>query len=324
MTTLYHSSKSLVLYHASCADGFTAAWAAWKVLGDDGTYRPVQYGHGLPFDLLTARDTADDFLTIDTTAMNVGDGFDRDHVCYKNIYVLDFSFTADELRQLTSHLHSDGKVILLDHHKSAVERLQPLVDEPDDNITLVFDMEKSGARLAWEHFHPGPAAPPPLVLYVEDRDLWRHEAYRCHAIRAYSETVPFEFDAWQSLSDDLYAPDKVADQGEMMLRYRDTKVKLRAGRPGYCRLDGHVLPCVNDTHFASEIGNLLSQDHPAAVIFFVTNWGKVVYSLRSSADNPNHLDVSEIAKKFGGGGHKHAAGFSSNALPMFVKEEEHQ
>lgn len=42
--------------------------------------------------------------------------------------------------------------------------------------------------------------------------------------------------------------------------------------------------------------------------------GKFQFSLRSRGD----IDVSEIAKKFGGGGHKNAAGFQLKTLPEWV------
>ena len=32
------SSINLVIYHADCSDGFGAAYAAWKLLGDRATY----------------------------------------------------------------------------------------------------------------------------------------------------------------------------------------------------------------------------------------------------------------------------------------------
>ena len=41
-------SKTWVLYHANCLDGFGAAWAAWKALGDATNYRPVHHGDPLP------------------------------------------------------------------------------------------------------------------------------------------------------------------------------------------------------------------------------------------------------------------------------------
>lgn len=299
--------KSLVMYHASCADGFTAAWAAWRAFGDDGAdYKAVQYGRGAPE--LIDPETGDD-------------------LAYENIYVLDFSFPARELRQLTHHAH--GKVILLDHHKTAKEDLAPLMgaepnvlDSRDDRIVLVFDMEKSGARLAWEHFHPNTEAPK-LVAYVEDRDLWRHALPSTHELRVYAETIPFEFDEWETLAaeveDDVL---RVAERGAQMMKYRDVHVERITKKPGFCRLDGMVVPCLNAPQWQSEIGNKLSLKHPFAVMWFMTKWGKFVYSLRSSEDNPEHIDVGALAKKFGGGGHKHAAGFQSNAAPMMVEAPE--
>lgn len=36
--------KPLVLYHANCADGFGAAFAAWLKLGDEAEYVACSYG----------------------------------------------------------------------------------------------------------------------------------------------------------------------------------------------------------------------------------------------------------------------------------------
>ena len=36
--------KPLVIYHASCADGFGAAFAAWLKFGDDAEYVACSYG----------------------------------------------------------------------------------------------------------------------------------------------------------------------------------------------------------------------------------------------------------------------------------------
>ena len=48
-------SKNIVIYHASCADGFASAYAAWKRFGGEAEYISCQYnthmhktGEGLP------------------------------------------------------------------------------------------------------------------------------------------------------------------------------------------------------------------------------------------------------------------------------------
>ncbi len=62
-------------------------------------------------------------------------------------------------------------------------------------------------------------------------------------------------------------------------------------------------------HYASDAGNELLKLHPRAV--FAGTWlrradGFIQWSLRSEDARE---DVAEIAKKFGGGGHRNAAGF---------------
>jgi oligoribonuclease NrnB/cAMP/cGMP phosphodiesterase (DHH superfamily) len=80
----------------------------------------------------------------------------------KVVYVGDFSFTKDELEELTKVTKS---IIVIDHHLSAFESIGDL-----DYVHI--DLEKSGARLAWEFFFPRADRVPILIALIEDRDLW--------------------------------------------------------------------------------------------------------------------------------------------------------
>ena len=73
------------------------------------------------------------------------------------------------------------------------------------------------------------------------------------------------------------------------------------------KMGGKSILVVNASHWMSEIGSRLSPDCDFAVIWYwdhESNETKV--SLRAFHET---VDVSEIAKSFGGGGHKKAAGF---------------
>ena len=109
-----------VLYHAGCDDGFGAAWAAWKKLGDSAVYLPVKYGDALP-------------------DIDVG----------SRVVIVDFSYPRDALEWLAERC----KVVVLDHHKTAQE---DLADLP----FAEFDMERSGAGMTWDYFYPGQPRPP--------------------------------------------------------------------------------------------------------------------------------------------------------------------
>lgn len=56
---------------------------------------------------------------------------------------------------------------------------------------------------------------------------------------------------------------------------------------------------------SSDAGHMMAKGEPFAACYWDTPEGRC-FSLRSAEDG---MDVSEIAKDYGGGGHKHAAGF---------------
>ena len=81
----------LVIYHANCTDGFGAAFAAWKKLGDEAEYVPAQYSEASP-DMWGAKCQ------------------DRD------VYILDFSFS----KLVMQHIFKvASRVVWLDHHHSS-------------------------------------------------------------------------------------------------------------------------------------------------------------------------------------------------------------
>jgi hypothetical protein len=122
----------LILFHANCTDGFTAAWVAWRAFNRQADIHPCSYGDPPP---------------------DVGG---------REVYVVDFSYPRPVLEEMAQRA---AFLRVLDHHKTAEEALRGLP-------YCQFDMTRSGARLAWDYWHPG-LPPPPLVAYVEDRDLWR-------------------------------------------------------------------------------------------------------------------------------------------------------
>ena len=114
----------LVLYHGRhCPDGFGAALAAWRYYGDSAEYLGLDHG---------------DIKTVD----------DLPPVAGRTVYILDFSFSADILQAIDERA---AKLVMLDHHKSAAEKLTGFACRCG---VVHFDMDKSGARLAWEFFHP--------------------------------------------------------------------------------------------------------------------------------------------------------------------------
>jgi len=262
------TSVDLVIYHANCTDGFGAAYAAWKLLGDRAEYHAAKYGESPP------------------------------DVKGKNVVVLDFSYD----NQTTKLLMKEAKgFLIIDHHKSAMVELH-------DVSCTRFDMTHSGAMLAWNFFHPGKEAPR-MIKFIEDRDLWKWEIPYSKEFSAAFDMVPFDFEEFDKYLDDS-AVDSAQERGAYILAYSKTVISKISKNAHSRKLGGKDVLVVNSPHWMSEIGAALSPKCDFAVIWYYDHETRQVkVSLRAHHDDS---DVSEVAKKYGGGGHRKAAGF---ALP---------
>lgn len=151
---------TICIYHGNCADGFGAAWAVRKALGDI-EFHPGKYGEVPP------------------------------DVEGKDVVMVDFSYKRPELLTMAEKANT---ILIIDHHKTAAENL---VDLPH-NVICKFDMEHSGAVLAWNYFFPE-ESPPPLLLHIEDRDLWRFSLENTRQIQANVFSYPYDFQVWDEL-----------------------------------------------------------------------------------------------------------------------------
>lgn len=264
-----------VIYHKNCADGFMSAFLLWKALPPGSQFYEAQYGDPLP---------SVDFGTED------------------RVLVVDFSYPATVLNELASRVR---EVVVLDHHKTAEAALQSATLA--GNISLTFDMTKCGARLTREWIwsqNLGNHLYVTLVGYVEDRDLWKWELLDSREVSAAIASYPKEFGVW-----DKFDIVDLGREGRAILRYQKQLVEqiVRSASfvGGVARVNCGVLQ--------SEVGEALSSRASYAEMWVMDeNKGKEIHSLRSKS--PDGADVSVIAARFGGGGHKHAAGYSIEAV----------
>jgi len=137
--------------------------------------------------------------------------------------------------------------------------------------------------------------------------------------------VPFEFEEFEKYEDDSVFDDAVK-RGSYILAYSKTVVKKVCEKAVHRKFEGRDVMVVNASHWMSEIGGRLSPDCDFAMIWFYDHEDRIIkVSLRSFHDT---VDVSEIAKRFSGGGHKKAAGFTlpgdAQVDDLFDVEEEEE
>ncbi len=232
-------------------------------------------------------------------------GDDPPDVKGKTVVILDFSFNNATTKKM---IEEAKDLLVIDHHKSAVVELH-------DISNTIFDMSKSGATMSWDFFHPG-KEPPKFIEYITDRDLWKWELPYSKEFSAAFDMVPFEFEEFEKFEDDSVFDDAVK-RGSYILAYSKTVVKKVCDKAASRKIDGKHVMVVNSSHWMSEIGAKLSPDCDYALIWYYDHNDKMIkVSLRAFHE---HIDVSEVSKRFGGGGHKKAGGFT---LPGDFKIED--
>lgn len=287
-------TKPLCIYHDKCADGFTSAWAVYKALGDGVEF----FGgvHQNPPPDVTGRD----------------------------VIMVDFSYKRPIIDEIALAARS---VLILDHHKTAEADLadftslpvfssvreewerSKLGDPSARRVNALFDMNRSGALITWEFFHPGKSVPN-LVQYVSDRDLWQFKLPLSREVNAYIFAHDYAFKNWDYLDAamrDHMGVQQVGDMGGAIEKKHHKDVaELTAAFKRRMTIGGHEVWCANIPYtLTSDAGHLMAKGEPFAACYWDTPEGRV-FSLRSTDEG---LDVSEIAKQYGGGGHRNASGF---------------
>lgn len=281
------SLPTLCIYHHGCADGVAAAWAIREFCLErqyDIAFHPGIYGEAPP------------------------DVTDRD------VILVDFSYKRPVLLQMAEQARS---MLVIDHHKTAQN---DLIDLPV-NVDLIFDMERSGAMLAWQQFHPDRPAPQ-LFEHIQDRDLWRFKLSGTREITAAVYSYELNPETFGEL---VFAGcGRLLNEGRPIIRKQQNDIAAivrdatRSMTFGTYRVPAANVPWM----YASDVAGELAKGQPFACTYYDDATGRR-FSLRSA---PDGIDVSQIAEAFGGGGHKHAAGFRmtrEQALDFEVANEEH-
>ena len=218
---------------------------------------------------------------------------------YEHVYIVDFSYPLQDLLDM---VNKGSPVTVMDHHKTAQEALDGALGV-HSHLHTIFDMTKSGALLTWEYFHPGVQAPK-LIQHISDRDLWEFKLDGTKAVHKALVSLPMDLEVWDTLDVEVLKKD-----GVILERLHDQLVKNICEKAWTTDIDGHKVPTVNTSIACSEVGDYLAKENPYApfVASFTVMKNSVMWSLRSRGD----FDVSAVAKKFGGGGHKNAAGFKT-------------
>ncbi len=264
----------VVFYHADCMDGYASAWAMWKVFANKARYQAVRHDTPMP-----------------------------DFPIGAELYIVDFCYSMDEL---VSAAKKARKIVVLDHHISAQKDFESYQKQSPipSNLEVNFIQNHSGCMIVWQYFQRD-IEPPILLQHIEDHDLWRHQLPQTEEIcKALYLRLPVDFSAFEKIK----LP-TLQREGAILMKQQQLNVNRLFKARHSVRLEKIKGLAVNaPSMFSSDLGHKLAEKSCTFGLTYFYHGKRQCYdcALRSIGD----FDVSELAHKFGGGGHKNAAGFS--------------
>lgn len=235
------------------------------------------------------------------------------------VFMVDFClqpFDQMEILNQKCHLH------WIDHHAKGS------LDEAYKRGFLAsggqfIEVGKAGCELTWEYVNPD--KPMPHAVFLLGRyDVWDHG---CHphvlafqyGMRAFEDTSPNNTALWDNILFSDYVGG-VVRKGIILLEYeKQQNAKFCRAYAFETELNGLKAICANKGFTNSSLFYTFykSEDHKLMITFtrLKRPAGKWTVSLYSTHDD---VDCGEIAKSFGGGGHKGAAGFQCIDLPFEI------
>jgi oligoribonuclease NrnB/cAMP/cGMP phosphodiesterase (DHH superfamily) len=236
--------------------------------------------------------------------MDYGDSIPLEHVLNSdNIIIVDFSLPKNEMEKLATY----HNLTWIDHHKSSLEEMNGI----SEKWPGIRDTSEAACVLTWKYYFPDQPVPRAITL-IGDRDTWRWAEVDTGAFNEglyQMDTRPFNDSLWSLLlDDDRDTLTNITESGKLLREARLKNIHRILLNQGYPVIfEGHKTLAVN-VHGSGDIGQQVRNMGYEIAYCYVDNLqnGELMtfVTMYSAA-----VDVSQIAQKYGGGGHSGAAGF---------------
>lgn len=313
-----------IVYHSADFDGIFCREIAKHFLGPGPEQEPNQY-----------------------LGWNFGDPPINPMTIGETLYVMDlpldqpFGFRFSELIKDPAYIGKPNRIgnatniVWIDHHKTSIDSAPAEI--PGYRIDGV-----AACRLAWQYFtlpkHSGPGTgyealkkhnfvdrqvtEPLAVRLAGEYDVWDHRGDGDLEFQFGLRTIELTPQRWTDLLDIRYPDgifvDPIIERGRVAKAYAEhVDADLVTYKSFRVKWEGLDFLCLNHGRFNSLTFAALDKPETGhdALLGFFFNGREFVVSLYH-AGHRKDLDLSAIAKKYGGGGHKGACGFQCNRLPF--------
>ncbi len=241
---------------------------------------------------------------------------------HDKIVVCDFALPVDFMFELSEKIDFTW----IDHHASVIDQYNAEILKGKKEIKGVRRVGQAAIELCWQYFYPD--CPVPLgVELLAKNDLFDLRDPRVRpfefAMQSFGVNSPDD-KIWTELFENRLNIEAMIEEGKRILSWINVRnYRLVRSMAFEAEVDGLKCICANMPQgYSSFYDSLENREYYDVMINFYMNrkrkWNLSFYSSKKE------VDVSRLAAKFGGGGHRGAAGASAlDELPDFLRKNIH-
>ncbi len=239
---------------------------------------------------------------------------------HEKVVVCDFALPVEYMFKLSETVDFTW----IDHHASVIDKYEEELAKGRKPIKGIRRVGQAAIELCWEYFYPDRPVPLGIILLAKN-DLFDLSDPRVRpfefAMQSFGVNTPDD-KIWTDLFENRLDIEEMIQDGQRILGWINVRnYRLVRSMAFESEIDGYKCICANMPQgYSSFYDSIENHDSYDVMINFYMNknqkWNLSFYSSKKN------VDVSKIAAKFGGGGHRGAAGASSlNELPDFLRKD---
>ncbi len=285
------------IFHSRDLDGFSSA-AIVKLKYPDVKLVGYDYNEPIPWDKITAGEP---------------------------VIMVDVSFKMEDMAALS--VHSDYQFTWIDHHVSAINEFNEKLGNADvafglQHIVSVLENGIAACEGTWKYLFPDKLMPKAIEL-LGKYDTWRNQnktewemvilpfqfgmRLKCNSAETFPMQLINEEEHLQSIVDGQII-ERIIKKGLTILEYQAMVNESACKKSAFeCQFEGLRVIALNGGGFNSDVfKSVYDQSKHDVMMPFQFNGKEWIISMYTTKD----IDLSVIARKYKGGGHARACGFS--------------
>lgn len=294
-------SKNICFYHKADFDGKCSAAIVYQHFSDNYIKEP----------------------DVEFIGLNHGDIFPWEKIKNKIVFMVDFHLNSVDLME---KLNEEAELLIwIDHHKTSVN-IENKLKEKNITIEGIRNIDYAACELTWKLLNPHIEIPYGVKL-LGRYDIWDHRnddvVLFQYGMRGYKYGLQHEFHGlpWVDLLGGYEVfVDYILEIGKTILFYQENKDKIGTRNCFELVFENLNFIAINNSHAGSMQFNSIWDEskYDAMMVFHLDDKKRWAFHMYTYKDG---IDLSEIASRYGGGGHEGAAGFVIDYIPNEIKKQ---